>query len=346
MILVVLGHCTYYQIDAGYGGVYYQELMSEAGVRDTVIHHAASTLTHVIYAFHMPLFMALSGAVFSLQIGQGKYAELGRFVKSKCQRLLVPFLGAALFVSIPLKYIAGYWAQSDSYLYDIAVGQILLQGNSHLWFLPTLFCELVIFWGLQRYTDWLHNKPLYMLVLLSVLCIVVKSQFQLLTFVARFAIWFYMGMLFNEHRQTANRLINTRNLFLMAFAFVGLLAIEHTLKQESGIWLHGICRLTGYFLTTAGMCLFYSLCYWLWQRNILCKGWLDFLAVNSLGIYLYSDPFNYVILACFYHAYGIAGFGDEYLALALYVGRFCLTFAFGIAITCVGRRLLEHLPSK
>ena len=346
MILVVLGHCTYYQIATSYGGAYYQDLMSEAGVRDTMIHHAASMLTHVIYTFHMPLFMALSGAVFSVQIGQGKYGELGRFVKNKCKRLLVPFFVTALFVSIPLKYIAGYWAQSDSYFYDIAVGQILLQGNSHLWFLPTLFCEMMIFWGVQRYTDCLHNKPLYMLILLSVLCIVMKSPIQLLTFVARFAIWFYMGMLFNEHRQTVNRLINTRNLFFMAFAFVGLLAIEDMLKQESSILLHGICRLTEHFLTIAGMCLFYSICYWLWQRNIFCNGWLDFLAVNSLGIYLYSDPLNYVILACFHHAYGIAGFGDEYLALALYIGRFCLTFAFGIAVTCLGRRMLKKFTSQ
>lgn len=75
MILVVLGHCTYYQISTNYGGAYYQDLMLQAGVNDTLIHRIASWVTGVIYTFHMPLFMALSGAVFSLQLSKGKYGE-------------------------------------------------------------------------------------------------------------------------------------------------------------------------------------------------------------------------------------------------------------------------------
>lgn len=75
MILVVLGHCTYYQISTNYGVAYYQDLMLQAGVNDTLIHRIASWVTGVIYTFHMPLFMALSGAVFSLQLSKGKYGE-------------------------------------------------------------------------------------------------------------------------------------------------------------------------------------------------------------------------------------------------------------------------------
>ena len=63
MILVILGHCTYYQISTNYGGAYYQDLMLQAGVNDTIIHRITSWVTGAIYTFHMPLFMALSGAV-------------------------------------------------------------------------------------------------------------------------------------------------------------------------------------------------------------------------------------------------------------------------------------------
>ena len=68
------------------------------------------------------------------------------FIKNKFRRLLLPFLLTAVFVSIPLKYFSGYWEKSNGLIGDIIIGQLLLQGNTHLWFLPTLFCEMIIFW--------------------------------------------------------------------------------------------------------------------------------------------------------------------------------------------------------
>ena len=65
MILVVVGHCTYYTIagPSEYGGIDYAGAMEAAGVMDTYVHAWTSVLTMFIYTFHMPLFMAISGAV-------------------------------------------------------------------------------------------------------------------------------------------------------------------------------------------------------------------------------------------------------------------------------------------
>ena len=344
MILVVLGHCTYYQISINYGGAYYQDLMLQAGVNDTLIHRIASWVTGVIYTFHMPLFMALSGAVFSLQLSKGKYGELMLFVKNKFRRLLLPFLLTALFVSIPLKYFSGYWEQSDSLIGDIVIGQLLLQGNSHLWFLPTLFCEMLIFWGLHRYTNWLSNKAIYMVVILSLMHLLIKSPLWILTYVVKFGIWFYLGMLFNEYRQDFNNVASKHKVFVTGIIFFILFIIEHILVGGDGLVRHGLHRVAAFAIAIVGMWLFYSSCYCMWKNNIIRETkWLSFLSINSMGIYLYSDPLNYTILSWFYHTYSISAFGNEVYAFLLYIGRFVVTFTAASIMTIAVRIVTEKL---
>lgn len=344
MILVVLGHCTYYQISTNYGGAYYQDLMLQAGINDTLIHRITSWVTGAIYAFHMPLFMALSGAVFSLQLSKGKYGELMLFIKNKFRRLLLPFFLTALFVSIPLKYCSGYWEKSDSLIGDIVIGQLLLQGNSHLWFLPTLFCEMLIFWGLHRYTNWLSNKAIYMVVILSLMHLLIKSPLWILTYVVKFGIWFYLGMLFNEYRQDFNNVANKHKVFVTGIIFFILFIIERILVGGDGLVRHGLHRGVAFAIAIVGMWLFYSSCYCMWKNNIIRETkWISFLSINAMGIYLYSDPVNYTILSWFYHTYSISAFGNEVYAFLLYIGRFVVTFTVASIITIAVRIVTKKL---
>lgn len=344
MILVVLGHCTYYQISTNYGGAYYQDLMLQAGVNDTLIHRITSWVTGAIYTFHMPLFMALSGAVFSLQLSKGKYGELMLFIKNKFRRLLLPFLFTAVFVSIPLKYFSGYWEKSNGLIGDIVIGQLLLQGNTHLWFLPTLFCEMIIFWLLHRYTNWLSNKAIYMVVILSLMHLLIKSPLWILTYVVKFGIWFYLGMLFNEYRQDFNNVASKHKMYVKGIIFLILFIIERILVDGDGLVCHGMHRVAAFATAIVGMWLFYSSCYCMWKNNIIRETkWLSFLSINSMGIYLYSDPLNYTILSWFYHTYSISAFGNEVYAFLLYIGRFVVTFTVAVIITIAVRIVTQKL---
>lgn len=344
MLLVVLGHCTYYQISTNYGGAYYQDLMLQAGVNDTLVHRITSWVTGAIYTFHMPLFMVLSGAVFSVQLSKGKYGELMLFIKNKFRRLLLPFLLTALFVSIPLKYFSGYWEQSDSLIGDIIIGQLLLQGNTHLWFLPTLFCEMIIFWVLHRYTNWLSNKAIYMVLILSLMHLLIKSPLWIFTYVVKFGIWFYLGMLFNEYRQDFNNVVNKHKVIVVASIFIILFIIERILIGGDGLVRHGMHRLAVFVAAIIGMWLFYSSCYCMWKNNIIRETkYLSFLSINSMGIYLYSDPLNYIILSWFYHTYSISAFGNEVYAFLLYIGRFIVTFTVAVIITIAVRIVTQKL---
>ena len=345
MILVVLGHCTYYKISTLYGGINYEILMQNAGTADTVIHKLASMLTTAIYSFHMPLFMALSGAVFSLSVNHGKYKGFVKFLKNKMHRLLLPFVLVTLLVSFPLKYIAGYWQDSDNILRDVIIGQLFLQGNSHLWFLATLFIEFLLFWLLVNKFKW-HEKYLACLLVLSIIHFVGSFlSINILKYTCQFGIWFYLGMLWNENREQLNNKINFITcIFVIVFWIISLIA-SYYLKMPTGI-IRIIHAVITYLAAVFGMIMFYSICYLTCKKNKLNRKITNMLATDSMGIYLYSDGLNYCVLALFVSCFGIYGFGNEYVAGSLYASRFIMSFIFGVVITRCVRIMNGKLISK
>ena len=345
MVLVVLGHCTYYKISTLYGGINYEILMQNAGIADTFIHKIASMLTTAIYSFHMPLFMALSGAVFSLSVNHGKYKDFAKFLKNKVHRLLLPFVFVTLLVSFPLKYLAGYWQYSDNILRDVIIGQLFLQGNSHLWFLATLFIEFFLFWLVVNKFKW-HEKYLACLLVLSIIHFAGSFlAINVLKYTCQFAIWFYLGMLWNENRKQLNNKINVITcIFAIIFWIIALIA-SHYVQAPTGI-IRIIHAVITYLAAVLGMIMFYSICYLAYKKNKLNSKIINMLAADSMGIYLYSDALNYSLLALFTGAFGINCFDNEYFAGGLYVTRFIATFAFGVIITRCMRIMNGKLISK
>lgn len=67
-LLVIIGHCRYYKIITPYGGCDYSRY-TEAGI--PVFCHLETYINDLIYAFHMPLYMALSGALYCLKKARG-----------------------------------------------------------------------------------------------------------------------------------------------------------------------------------------------------------------------------------------------------------------------------------
>lgn len=104
-MLVVMGHCTYLKIATDFGGCDYSYYFDS----NNIISRLLVALNSLIYAFHMPLFMALSGALFYRNIRAGDYRNLKQLIAIKSKRLLLPFVVVSLFYSIPLKYISGYY---------------------------------------------------------------------------------------------------------------------------------------------------------------------------------------------------------------------------------------------
>ena len=88
VVLVVIGHGTYYNIVTKFGGIYYADIMKEQNVGQPVFYKLVSLLTGFIYTFHMPVFIALSGSIYALAT-ERTYSSL---VFQKAKRLLIPFI--------------------------------------------------------------------------------------------------------------------------------------------------------------------------------------------------------------------------------------------------------------
>ena len=70
-------------------------------------------LTNIIYSFHMPLYMSVSGMVYALCIHDyQKYQDTARFLKNKAVRLLIPYLFFGICYVAPVMCLLGFTDQS------------------------------------------------------------------------------------------------------------------------------------------------------------------------------------------------------------------------------------------
>ena len=127
-------------ISTKYGGCDYSYLFLDK----SFVFKVVSKLTSFIYLFHMPLFIALSGALFAKSLDRGRYASFMELLNKKAKRLVIPFIVVTLFYAVPIKFLSGYYNASTSVFSDVLIGQVLIQGNTHLWYLLTLFMIFLV----------------------------------------------------------------------------------------------------------------------------------------------------------------------------------------------------------
>lgn len=141
-VLVVIAHST--RMYTGYG--VFTPICSS---------YILSVLSALIYSFHMPAFVMLSGCIFGYQIDElCKYTEPLPFVKKKYQRLLVPYFCFGAFYVTPFIYALK--------LTDLNILQYFLKGivlsldSKHLWYILALFwiyCFVLLFVELYCYAS-------------------------------------------------------------------------------------------------------------------------------------------------------------------------------------------------
>lgn len=258
VLLVILGHCVGSTV-TDYGGI-------EFVTAETPMSRLLSFVTAVLYAFHMPLFMALSGCLFRLTIDRRGLMPFRPFVKGKLSRLIVPFVFVSLLWTIPIKFFCGYWQGTPEVVAkQIFEGQILMLGNSHLWFLQALFLIFVAAWVIER-CRLRRRAVVFMMALLVVSVIgtrmfpgfenglfsIKKAMFHLF--------WFYCGFYFEGYRERINRTIDRQMGWGTAMTACLLIPVvvyvRGVLPQAMGL---------GYLTTylTAAYCMLatYAVCY-------------------------------------------------------------------------------------
>ena len=159
VILVVLSHCSYYDIITPFGGIYYQTMMLANGISDTKVHLAITIISNYLYSFHMPAFFALSGCLFWNQIKQNRWT-LSSLIGKKFKRLILPLLGTWFFWNIPIKYISGYYLGVP---FSKVLLQLIFPNRVYLWYLESLFLVFVIVYITIKF---IHNNSWRLIILL------------------------------------------------------------------------------------------------------------------------------------------------------------------------------------
>lgn len=323
VILVVVGHSAAYQCVNEYENINYDLRMLQNNITDTVIHHDICRLSETIYLFHMPLFFAISGATFAASMLAKKdghylrYPTVVSLIKEKGKKLLIPYIIVTLFWDIPLKYWGGVYnnCETKTEFYNNAIqGQLLLKGNSYLWFLIALFNVFLIVYLLEKY---IKNSVLnvYILVLIHFMKYGFSNNF---TYTAMDnALYFYIGYTWITYREKYNTMVR-KNKYIIWISSLTLILIEYI----KNIWrIPNLDELLRYWGIGTGMVLIYSVALKLTELNF--DTWKIVKIINgaSFGIFLYAEPINYFMLRKYIDVFSISILGSEVGAFFLFLLR-------------------------
>ena len=335
ILLVLVSHISYYKVGNEFGGVNILALAPSG--TSFKWYYLIDKFRYVIYLFHMPLFMAISGALFALQTKKGRWSAFGTFAEAKWQRLMIPYLVFTLLYLVPIKYLSGYFGQANFLMAEGS--QLTLLGNSHLWYLYTLFVvALVAYFLVPRMQVW-YLLPLWGLHLASA-----YVGLSLISLPMEFLLWYMLGAMFETYRETLTSYFRTKRavfltIWLTAFVICSLLSLY---VGRFGIPV--LQRLVNDLAAVAGMGLTYLLAELLaQQKSFLESSFVKAVLLNGLGIYIFSDPLNYVLLRLGQVLLGPAGMLSLGGLVLMMVLRLVLT---GLAAYYLTRLFVRLWPNR
>lgn len=159
----------------------------------------------VLICIAMPMFVFVSGFLFSYLLSLGKYDTWNELVRKKGQRILLPFL----IFSWIFMATTGDWRPLDP----------ILQGTYwHLWFLPMLFWCFIIYYGFHRLG--LMNKlwltiPLLIITLIAVSLPKCVPMYIGTHNIHKWFFWFYLGGLVCQYQNVICNLLSKYHLYLL-----------------------------------------------------------------------------------------------------------------------------------
>ena len=170
--------------------------------------------SRAIYAFHMPLFMFVSGFV-SWKVY--KWAS----VKKRAVQLLIPF-----FFSIVLAWFVNYWGfwSADGFL--SYTSKVIIQPDLGLWFLWVLFFISILFVASRKaalvISKWLKTRELFteicVVAVVAGLLNIIEIRTGLKTFGYHWIAWYFIFFSFGAYWRQIDALLSRKAQWRMLFA--------------------------------------------------------------------------------------------------------------------------------
>lgn len=193
------------------------------------------TLRWLIYDFHMPLFMALTGISFALSLPHfSTYTDVFSYARSKTTRLVVPYLFFGFLVLFG-KLVAAHFMHVDNQpkgTLDDVIAIFVYPTDSVAGFLWFIYVLGLYFLMLPAFLQATGRRP-FILFILSILAVLIHwpPEFMIDDAFA-YLPYFTAGMLlwlYREHWERVNRSITV--VFVLAFAVALTLAIPLNLSK-------------------------------------------------------------------------------------------------------------------
>lgn len=330
----ILRVCTIFLVVFGHSDFLYSHKFSVCNsIPETLQAYVIdySSIRPWIYSFHMPLFMLLSGALFSITYNNYSPAE---YFKNRFFRLMVPYITCGILFAIPIKWIVGYfgnyslmWAYVQSLVFIISPG--------HLWFLWVLFVINLFFYYLASKSK-LNWRVLFCLVLLNFVSLCGIGWFQIFRLL-EYPLYFYLGYIFEVgglrkkviscFRQTSQnkQIIMT----LMTFIFTILMIVFTRFIVMPNLILHliGIVQalIGSAFMFLISMNFAISADFLQGHLYKISKKW-------NFSIYLYHEPLQFLLLWILAKTDVLRYFNNNGMYIVLCILRFLLTISTSIFI--------------
>ncbi|MFX1408914.1 MAG: acyltransferase family protein [Promethearchaeota archaeon] len=257
-----------------------------------------SYLHFLIYSFHMPLFLAVSG--FLIKEESFLNMKFSFIIKKYMQRLMIPWLIASIFFFVINNYNLIINSKSIFEIIIFLLVSLFIFPYHSLWFIVSLFIFIIITWILKQrnvsdITIFILATVLVRVILLTLFSLSSNPQINFIytgirEYRPHYYIFFFLGYYIR------NRELYFRNNHLMGSIVILLFfirAISYTLRIKIAL-LYDI----PVFYVLNIILIFFSLSYLI---NLDFKKFspIKWSGVNSLPIYLYH-PLGYTILLNYY----------------------------------------------
>ena len=263
-------------------------------------------ISSFLYSFHMPLFVFVSGAVYSfLYEILGKRYGLKRMILTKTKRLLIPYLFFGFAIMLPLMVGCGFRESFMDYAYH---GIFLSKDSRHLWFVLMLFEVFIVFWVMRRIAEMI-KLPKWTLLFLSFVLMLVSNKipyvFQL-SMAAKYLFWFTLGYIFMIHKDVYKE-------YVFGGVFPGIILILYLIENEH---LDVRVSLFSTISAVAGIMLIYFI-----SSKMKGEGnsFIGLIVKNSFGIYLIHVPIIYLMFYGF-HSYHVSPYLFSLIVFLLSIG--------------------------
>lgn len=247
-----------------------------------------------IYAFHMPLFMFLSGYLLvyacnskNREIRDIEWFGQEQFLLKKAKRLLLPYFFVSTLVYVPKSLLSAYALRPVDLSFGAYVRMLLYPWDNVIkffWFLPTLFIITILTVGLIKVVNIQQaNRFAYGIVFVGLLFLKIFNPLEGVSFlnlegVTGYWLFFWSGIIFFFFQENIERYFYLGKGWICALLGVVFSGLIYYFPDVSFPFVRVVYTFLGILFSLSISKLYFS-----YQFH-----WADHLFGSSYAIYLFS----------------------------------------------------------